>query len=119
MSREVGLAGAVGSSIGELIRTDVSRLAFDPAANASVESDKLTPVTPDQSSRSGSTTRSTGTCGLQRSSRAGPGAAALALAFGAIGTFLAAIGLQLYVALTTAIVGACITIVESRQLGTP
>ena len=43
---------------------------------------------------------------------------ALALAFGAIGTFLAAIGLQIYVALTTALVGACITIVESRQLET-
>ena len=47
VSREVKLAEAVGSSIGGLMRTDVSQLAFDPAADASVDSDKLTPVTPE------------------------------------------------------------------------
>ena len=119
VSREVKLAEAVGSSIGGLMRTDVSQLAFDPAADASVDSDKLTPVTPDQyiaeriDDQVDYYLRTAAK--LERRARL---LRALALAFGAIGTFLAAIGLQLYVALTTAIVGACITIVESRQLET-
>ena len=119
VSREVKLAEAVGSSIGGLMRTDVSQLAFDPAANASVDSDKLTPVTPDQyiaeriDDQIDYYLRTAAK--LERRARL---LRALALAFGAIGTFLAAIGLQIYVALTTAIVGACITIVESRQLET-
>jgi hypothetical protein len=40
----------------------------------------------------------------------------LAIAFGAAGTFLAAIGLQIWVAVTTAVVGVFATIVESWQL---
>ena len=119
VSREVKLAEAVGSSIGGLMRTDVSQLAFDAAANASVDNDKLTPVTPDQyiaeriDDQVDYYLRTAAK--LERRARL---LRALALAFGAIGTFLAAVGLQIYVALTTAIVGACITIVESRQLET-
>jgi hypothetical protein len=118
-SREVKLAEAVGSSIGGLMRTDVSQLAFDPATDASVETDKLTAITPDQyiveriDDQIAYYLRTAAK--LERRARL---LRALALAFGAIGTFLAAIGLQIYVALTTAIVGACITIVESRQLET-
>jgi hypothetical protein len=119
VSREVKLAEAVGSSIGGLMRTDVSQLAFDAAAEASVDNDKLTPVTPDQyiaeriDDQVDYYLRTAAK--LERRARL---LRALALAFGAIGTFLAAVGLQIYVALTTAIVGACITIVESRQLET-
>lgn len=42
----------------------------------------------------------------------------LALAFGAIGTLLAALGLQIYVAATTSLVAVYATLVESRQLET-
>ena len=42
----------------------------------------------------------------------------LALAFGAVGTVLAALGLQIYVAATTALVAVYTTLVESRQLET-
>ena len=42
----------------------------------------------------------------------------LALAFGAVGTVLAALGLQIYVAATTALVAVYTTLVEFRQLET-
>jgi hypothetical protein len=119
VSREVKLAEAIGSSIGGLMRTDVSQLAFDPAADAAIENDELTPVTPDQYIKGRiddqvAYYRRTA-AKLERRARL---LRALALAFGAIGTFLAAIDLQIYVALTTALVGAFVTIVESRQLET-
>jgi SLOG in TRPM, prokaryote/SMODS and SLOG-associating 2TM effector domain 1/Protein of unknown function (DUF4231) len=42
----------------------------------------------------------------------------LALAFGGIGTLLAALGLQIYVAATTSLIAVYTTLVESRQLET-
>ena len=73
VSREVKLAEAVGSSIGGLMRTDVSQLAFDPAPTSRSTATSSRRSRPTSTSRSGSTIRSTTTCGPRRSSSAGPG----------------------------------------------
>ena len=137
-SREVKLAQAVGSAMGALMRTDVNLLALDPTAGATqtvkakaaadnvpepapdpAADKKVTPLSPegylryrinDQIQWYTRRVRE-----LERQART---LRWLALGFGAMGTFLAAIGLEIWVAVTTALVGAYTTYLESWQLET-
>ena len=117
--REVKLAEAVGSAVGGLMRTDVSQLGFDPAASTEEKRENLAPLTADDYVKERIDDQVnyyvTTAAKLEREARL---LRALALAFGAIGTFLAAIGLQIWVAVTTALVGVYTTLIESRQLET-
>jgi len=120
MSREVKLAEAIGSTLGGLMRSDVSQLGFDVSSEQlSVPDDKLTPLSAKSyvdDRVSGQIKYYTETAGkLERQARR---LRALAIAFGAVGTFLAAVGLQIWVAVTTSVVAIFTTVVESRQLET-
>lgn len=134
-SRETKLALAVGSAMDALMRTDVSQVALDPDADrkaqrrkktpqvAAVEDaipqEKLTHLTPD-----GYVEQRIGgqvdwylqnAARLSRNSRM---LKWLALLFGALGTFFAAIQLQIWVAVTSAVVAAYATYSATWQLDT-
>ena len=120
MSREVKLSEAIGSTLGGLMRSDVSQLAFDvPSEQLSIADDTLTPLSAKgyvDDRVSGQIKYYTETAGkLERRARL---LRVLAIAFGAVGTFLAAVTLEIWVAVTTSLVGIFTTIVESRQLET-
>ena len=120
MSREVKLSEAIGSTLGGLMRSDVSQLAFDvPSDQLSVPDDALMPLSAKgyiDGRVSNQIKYYTETAGkLERQARQ---FRALAIAFGAVGTFLAAVTLQIWVAVTTSLVGIFTTVVESRQLET-
>jgi len=129
MSRQVKLAEAIGSAMGALMRTDVNQLALDDAADARGESGgrrneraadgQLGALTP-----AGYVTQRVDpqiawyrrkAAEHERSARWLRG---LAIAFGGVGTLLAAIGLDIWVAVTTALVGVFVTILEAWQLET-
>ena len=132
-SREVKLAEAVGSAMGALMRTDVNLLALEQRAKAKKKPkpkakdgeperpvDKpLAPLTPTDYI----THRIDSQVGwyrgkiidLERQARV---LRWLALGFGGAGTLLAAIGLEIWVAVTTSVVGIYSTILEAWQLET-
>jgi hypothetical protein len=129
--REVKLSAAVGSAIGGLMRTDVNALSFaerpprrllrgSAAAHASHgHEDDLALVTPEEyvalrlDEQIAFYRRKV--AALERQAR---WLRWLAWIFGGLGTLLAAIGLQIWVAVTTAVVGIYTTIVEAWQLET-
>jgi hypothetical protein len=134
--RETKLALAVGSAIDALMRTDVNLLALDPdadrraarlrrsrqqvpAEDAAVSPERLTPLTAagyvKQRIDEQVAWYQENAARLSRNSRT---LQWLALLFGAGGTFLAAINLQIWVAVTTAIVGAYSTYRATWQLET-
>ncbi len=120
MSREVKLSEAIGSTLGGLMRSDVSQLAFDvPSDQLSIPDDALTPLSAKgyiDGRVSNQIKYYTETAGkLERQARR---LRVLAIVFGAVGTFLAAVTLQIWVAITTSLVGIFTTVVESRQLET-
>jgi hypothetical protein len=128
ISREVKLAQTVGSAMGALMRTDANLLALDQGLEGRGEN--AGPPDPDPDNPLAPLTaagyvkrridqqidwyRRTVTR-LERQARI---LRWLTLVFGALGTFLAAIGLELWVAVTTAIAGASVTYLESWQLET-
>jgi hypothetical protein len=120
MSRQVKLSEAMGSTLGGLMRSDVSQLAFDdPSDQVIVPDAALMPLSAKDyiaDRVSNQITYYTNKAGeLERKARR---LRALAIVFGAVGTFLAAVSLQIWVAVTTSLVGIFTTLVESRQLET-
>jgi SLOG in TRPM, prokaryote/SMODS and SLOG-associating 2TM effector domain 1/Protein of unknown function (DUF4231) len=134
--RETKLAMTVGSAMDALMRTDVNLLALDPSADrratrigrsrrpdpaeeTTVAPEKLAPLTPDGyvNQRIDEQIRwyEASAARLSRESRT---LQWLALLFGAAGTFLAAVGLQIWVAVTTALVAAYGTYRAAWQLET-
>ncbi len=134
--RETKLALAVGSAMDALMRTDVNMLALDPDADrkaarlrrsrqpgdaeeATVSPERLTPLTPSayvtQRIDEQVEWYQENAARLSRNART---LQWLALLFGAAGTFLAAINLQIWVAVTTAVVGAYGTYRATWQLET-
>jgi hypothetical protein len=114
-SAAVKLAEAVGSTLGSLMRTDVSQLGFKPPP--AVEDAKLTPLT----GRAYVDDRITDQIKYYMDTADKLVIRArlwrmLAIAAGLAGSFLAAIGLQIWVAITSTLVGIFTTLVESRQL---
>lgn len=134
--REVKLAQAVGSAMGALMRTDVNLLALDhrPAAKQEPKS-KVAGEAVDEPQPQADNPMSRLTpagyikhrvdaqidwyrrkaAQLEREAR---WLRWLALGFGALGTLLAAIGFEIWVAVTTSLVGVYTTIVEAWQLET-
>jgi hypothetical protein len=123
--REVKLAEAMGTAMGALMRTDVNLVALGDAASSGPPSpsssgdDRMSPLGPDQYIRFRIDTQIAWYHGKIRARerqvrwlRWG------ALVFGALGTFLAAIGAELWVAVTVAIAGAAVTYLEAMQLET-
>jgi hypothetical protein len=137
-SREVKLAQAVGSAMGGIMRTDVNLLALDQASDAKKKekqkaaADDATAPAPDPAADKKVTPLSPEGYvkyriddqirwyrkRVRELERQAWRLRWLALGFGAMGTFLAAIGLEIWVAVTTALVGAYTTYLESWQLET-
>jgi hypothetical protein len=115
-SPAVKLSEAIGSALGGLMRTDVSQLPFD-AASAPVPEAKLARLSAAgylDERVSGQIDYYTRTAAKQvRRARL---LRILAITSGAVGSFLAAIGAQIWVAIPTALVALFTTLVESRQL---
>jgi hypothetical protein len=135
-SRQVKLAQAVGSAMGSLMRTDVNLLGFDPDLVARKKpkgpSSKKTPdapVEPPDNRMSRLTPAGyirhrvdkqiawylDRAARLEREAR---WLRWLALIFGGAGTILAATGLQIWVAVTTTLIGVYTTVIEALQLET-
>jgi hypothetical protein len=124
-SREVKLAAAVGSTMNALMLTDVNLAAIDAASPAD---DPVATLDRDTDDR----TRPLGAAdyirfriddqvafyrnGVRRHERRVQRLRWLMLAFGAVGSVLAVAGLQLWVAVTVAVVGVFATYLESMQL---
>ena len=129
MSRQVKLAEAIGSAMGALMRTDVNLLALDDGADRRNDpgsrppdqpaDDQLTPLTPAGYIKHRVDPQIAWyrrkAAEHERSARWLRG---LAIVFGGVGTLLAAIGLDIWVAVTTALVGVFATILEAWQLET-
>jgi hypothetical protein len=119
-SRAGKLSHVVESAMGALMRTDVNQLALDPSAGTAtkaIEDDRLSRLTPDDYLKQ----RIADQIGWYRDrvghlDRQVRTLRWLVLGFGAMGTFLAAIGLEIWVAVTTALAGAYVTYLESWQL---
>jgi hypothetical protein len=121
-SPQVKLAEAIGSSIGALVRTDVNQLALSDADSPGAEAAATGPLsrlTPDdyvaQRLDPQVTWYHRSAAKQERTAR---WLRALSIAFGGFGTLLAALGLDLYVAVTTALVGVFATTLEAWQLET-
>jgi hypothetical protein len=126
LSREAKLAEAVGSAMGTLMRTDVNRAALDkydasqqlpPKDGAAAGDDGMSPLSPTRylelriDDQIGFYEGS-----VQRRERQLRRLRWAMLGLGGLGTFLAAIGLELWIAVTTALVGAFATYLEAMQL---
>ena len=126
VSREAKLAEAVGSTMGTLMRTDVNRAALDeyddaeglpPEGGAAAGDDGMSPLSPARylelriDDQIGFYERS-----VRKRERQLGGLRWAMLGLGGLGTFLAAIGLELWIAVTTALVGAFATYLEAMQL---
>jgi SLOG in TRPM, prokaryote/SMODS and SLOG-associating 2TM effector domain 1/Protein of unknown function (DUF4231) len=124
-TREVKLAEAVGTAMGALMRTDVNLVALgdadgsEPPKPSSSGDDRVSPLGPDQYIRFRIDSQIAWYRGKVRERerqvrwlRWGT------IAFGALGTFLAAVGAELWVAVTVAVAGAATTYLEAMQLET-
>jgi hypothetical protein len=138
VSREVKLAEAIGSATGSLMRTEVNSLSLADVpsgpprswpwsralaavtdADAAPKDDPLSPLTPDEYVRFRIDNQiAFYQRNVARHERQGRWLRWLAWIFGGLGTLLAAIGLQLWVAVTTAVVGVFVTLLEAYQLET-
>jgi hypothetical protein len=126
MPREVKLAQAVGSAVGTLMRTDVNMTSFEPVAtdgrtpvSVADGDDGFSRLTPAAYVR----VRIDHQIGFYRGRARERGRDArrlrwAMLLFGGLGTFLAALGLEIWVAVTTAAAGALATYLEAQQLET-
>jgi len=134
-SAELKLSEAVGSARGGLMRTDVSQLDLDPGSVSKPRRWRLPRLRKPAWKPSGDNkmtrlsaegyvryriadqiayyTRRAGEV-----QRRGGRVRAIAIAIAGVGSFLAAVGLQIWVAVTTAFVGLLLTIIETRQLET-
>jgi hypothetical protein len=135
--REVKLAQSIGSAMGSLMRTDVNLLGFDQGLMlpSTTDSDgpgrgSATPLDPEADDRLGRLTPrgymkhrlddqitwyGKKTAQIERQAR---WLRWFALGFGGLGTLLAAVGFEIWVAVTTALVGAYTTYLESWQMET-
>ncbi len=144
VSRQVKLAEAIGSAMGALMRTDVNALALGEGAERPGAwqrfrlwlrskvavgqqeevtedplDDPLSPLTPDAYVRFRIDPQiAFYQQNVTRLERQGRFLRWLAWIFGGLGTLLAAIGFQIWVAVTTAIVGVFATLLEAYQLET-
>jgi len=127
--RETKLARVVGSAMGSLMRTEVNRLALRRSRKSS-KSETAHPAAPGVDNRMSRLTPEeyihqridlqvewydSRTEQLERQAR---WLRWLAFGFGGIGTLLAATGFQIWVAVTTALVGVYTTILEAWQIET-
>jgi hypothetical protein len=121
-SPQVKLAEAIGSSIGALVRTDVNQLSLGSANRSAAEAAPTGPLsrlTPDDYVAQRIDPQVTWYHRTAaRHERTARWLRVLSIAFGGIGTLLAALGLDIYVAVTTALVGVFATTLEAWQLET-
>jgi hypothetical protein len=118
-SREVKLSESVGSTLGGLMRTDVGQLGFGASAEPEIPATKMTAL----SARGYVDERVSGQIKYYTDTAAklvwkARAYRVIAIVFGGLGTFLAAVGLQIWVAVSTSVVAIFTTLVESRQLET-
>jgi hypothetical protein len=126
VSREAKLTEAVSSTMGTVMRTDVNRSVLDayaddqglpPKGGAAAGDDGMSPLSPVRylELRIDDQIRFYEQRARSRESQARRLRWAM-LGLGGLGTFLAAIGLELWIAVTTALAGAFATYLEAMQL---